>query len=106
MDHMAGTGHRARAAAEAFFVVDNRVEVLHMYGVGRAFLHAQAAGDAADIAHRAGAGLGGRIKALIPIGTQHRDAVIQPPQGNESAGALAGACAAADTLLLVHLGTA
>ena len=106
MDDMAGTGHRAGAAAQTPLIVDDRVELLHMDGIGRTLFHAQAAGDAAHVARRPCAGLCGWVEALVPVGAQHRDTVSLPPQGNDPLGTLAGTRAAADALLLVHFGAA
>ena len=106
MDHVAGAGHRTRAAAETLLVVDDRVKVHQMDGVGRAAFHAQTAGDAAYAAHRPGTGFGGRVKALVQIGAQYRDTVVHSPHRNDPAGAFAAARAAADALLFVHLGAA
>ena len=77
-----------------------------MDGVGGTLLHAQAAADAADIAHGPGPGFGGRVEALVPVGAQYRYAVLCPPQADEPPGTLPGAGPAADALLLVHLGAA
>ena len=49
---------------------------------------------------------GGRVEALVPVGAQHRYAVLCPPQVDEPPGTLPGAGPAADALLLVHLGAA
>ena len=101
-----GTHVAAGAATQAPLIVDDRPELHHMDGVGGTLLHAQAAADAADIAHGPGPGFGGRVEALVPVGAQHRYAVLCPPQVDEPPGTLPGAGPAADALLLVHLGAA
>lgn len=105
-DGVTGTHVAAGAAAQALVIVDDRPELHHMDGIGGTLLHAQAAADAADIAHGPGPGFGGRVEALVPVGAQHRYAVLCPPQVDEPPGTLPGAGPAADALLLVHLGAA
>ena len=65
---MPGAYGGAHAAVETGVLINHRVLLLDLDGIGRAAAHAQAAGNAAHVALGACADPGGRIIPLVPVG--------------------------------------
>lgn len=100
IDRMARTFDRALPAREAVRLVDVREVVRHGDGPGRADLLADAAADAADLAHFA------RVLARVAVGAFDNDGVGAFVDADELARAFAHALAAGDALVFADLGHA
>ena len=100
IDRVARTFDRALTAREADGFVDMREVIRHGDGPGGADLLADAAADAADLAHPA------RVLACVAVGAFDDDGVGACVDADELARAFAHALAAGDALVLVDLGHA